>query len=516
MERGFERCHTKECASQHRAKSNVECPGACEQVTHCPQLKPELALVLVHDLLLAKKGIAAPKNHDLVVAVTKNKTRLSGEFTKCRIRRGFATFEAWKESIDASVKADLKSESGNGSDAMTRPRWIRINSLRISLEDALSSIFKDYEKVDDVSKLVPHQSKVYVDEHVPNLVAVPHTVELTKHDAYRSGKLIFQDKASCFPAYLLDPTGEDRHIIDACAAPGNKTTHLAAIASQLNGKPKIKITACERSAIRAETLTKMVNRAGASDMITVLAKQDFLDLDPEASQYADVTALLLDPSCSGSGIVGRDDENEVDGQAQRALTLPTKQEPQRSHKRGKKRKMAAVNDTTASEALKNKAKPSVVEPETPSSATDDGSVSEELEKRLQNLAGFQLKLLKHAFRFPAARKITYSTCSIHAAENEHVAIRAVQSAEARRLGWRLMLKQEQPSGMQDWPVRGVEEDALEPLLGGHGLLSKGERDCSLADASDAMIRCEKGTALGTMGFFVAGFVRDRAGPVAGS
>ena len=47
---------------------------------------------------------------------------------------------------------------------------------------------------------------------------------------YTSGLYILQDKASCFPATILQPPKvEGAVVIDATAAPGNKTSHLSAL-----------------------------------------------------------------------------------------------------------------------------------------------------------------------------------------------------------------------------------------------------------------------------------------------
>ena len=54
---------------------------------------------------------------------------------------------------------------------------------------------------------------------------------------YKTGKIILQDKASCFPAIVLAPPSSERAVvIDATAAPGNKTSHLSAL---MCGKGKV-------------------------------------------------------------------------------------------------------------------------------------------------------------------------------------------------------------------------------------------------------------------------------------
>jgi 25S rRNA (cytosine2278-C5)-methyltransferase len=68
------------------------------------------------------------------------------------------------------------------------------------------------------------------DPHIPNLLIFNATSSLHQTDAYLSGKIILQDKASCMPAVILaPPASDDAVVIDATAAPGNKTSHLSAL-----------------------------------------------------------------------------------------------------------------------------------------------------------------------------------------------------------------------------------------------------------------------------------------------
>ncbi|KAK8152868.1 S-adenosyl-L-methionine-dependent methyltransferase [Phyllosticta citrichinensis] len=458
------------------------------------KLTPLLAILLTHDLLLSKKGIAAHVDHVLKLAITRHKARLNAEFTKIRVRRGFATVDAFRQHINDGHEQN----DGDDSKEPEHPRWVRINTVKTTLDEQLQSTFSSYDEKKSLRDVMtaPASAKVlHIDEHIPDLIALPPRADLTKNEAYQKGQLIIQDKASCFPAYLLNVQPEDGDMIDACAAPGNKTTHLAALVTKAakarSQKPKQHIFACERDKERSKILQKMIETAHAARLITVKANQDFTRIDPQhAAEASTVGALLLDPSCSGSGIVGRDDAIK--------LVLPsatTSSSVASEHTRGKKRKRSkpgAGNDSKTAAITTV----SVTEEE----QDDPAASAAELQKRLAALAAFQLKIVTHAMAFARARKIAYSTCSVHAAENEHVVLRALASEVARRRGWRVLRRDEQVEGMKRWAVRGTRE-ACESLVD----VECGEDRGVVAEAC---LRCEKGTEEGTMGFFVVGFVRD--------
>ncbi len=450
-------------------------------------------MLLVHDLLLAKRGIALPATHGLRAAVERHKARLQAELTKARIGRKLGSIEALKHYVDSG-------QEGRSGSEPPHPRWIRINTLKTQLEDQLETTFADYKRVGDVNAVRQRESRcLYVDVHVPNLIAIPGFVDLTKSEAYISGALIFQDKASCFPAYMLDPLPEDGDIIDTCAAPGNKTTHLAAIlalhAPEIDDHGQT-IHAFEKDRTRAETLKKMITLAGCEDFTKIHAAQDFLKTDPCAPEYQKVGALLLDPSCSGSGIVGRDEMPSLYLPSLNTTKGPpsNKSKTKPDPKPDPKRKRISSSSSSSSPLAE------------PLDLIDDnGTITpirspSELQTRLAALSAFQLSLLLHAFSFPSARKITYSTCSVHAAENEAVVARALAAPVARERGWRILRRGEQVRGMRDWPVRGDR---------GAG----GADDGAEGVVAEACVRARKGDEYGTMGFFLAAFVRERHGLV---
>lgn len=473
---------------------------------HERKLSPSLALVLVHDQLLRRNGTALSAQHPLTVIIGKHKTRLCAELTKARLRRKIASIADLESHVEALHAAQLMGECPISSPAVQPPRWIRINTIKASdglLDISELSSFTEVPTLAALASPGSGSSRLYIDATIPNLIAIPSAISIIKWPSYQNGSLIIQDRASCFPAQLLchnlPQTGS---IIDACAAPGNKTTHMAALTHQSSPR-RPRIHAVERDTARALVLTNMVKRAGAEQQVYV-RNADFLGVRPEDPAYADVLAILLDPSCSGSGMLDREPaiRRLQPDFLPKSVTAAAPSTSSTSGKRHKRQKTSATAAPTAQPS--DTTSPPAVDHALPQAtaanviATSD-STAEAYASRLQRLSNLQTHLLKHAMRFPSAQRIVYSTCSIHVEENEAVVQRALASEVGRAGGWRVMRREEQPEGLRDWEHRGEFGSAAE----GEG---------NWMEVREGCVRCLRGGADGTGGFFVCGFVREQAGP----
>ena len=114
---------------------------------------------------------------------------------------------------------------------------------------------------------------------------------VTAIDAYERGEIYLQSLSSMIPPLLLGAQpGEN--ILDMAAAPGGKTTQIAALTGN-----RAMITACEMNKVRAERLRYNVERQGAT-RVTVM-NIDSRNMDDLFS----FDRILLDAPCSGSGTV---------------------------------------------------------------------------------------------------------------------------------------------------------------------------------------------------------------------
>ena len=105
---------------------------------------------------------------------------------------------------------------------------------------------------------------------------------------FERGELMPQSRGSMLVSRALDPQPGER-VLDLCAAPGAKTTHIAAL---MEGRGEV--VAVEAHAGRAKALAENCGRMGAEN-VQVLAQ--------DAGQRAggDFDRVLLDPPCSDLG-----------------------------------------------------------------------------------------------------------------------------------------------------------------------------------------------------------------------
>ncbi len=112
---------------------------------------------------------------------------------------------------------------------------------------------------------------------------------------YQNGEIYLQSLSSMLPPIILNPK-QDMDILDMCAAPGGKTTQMAALS-----KNRAHITACEMNYIRMERLKYNIKKQGASCVYVM--QKDARTID----DFFSFDSVLLDAPCSGSGTLNMDD-----------------------------------------------------------------------------------------------------------------------------------------------------------------------------------------------------------------
>lgn len=125
---------------------------------------------------------------------------------------------------------------------------------------------------------------------------------ITELPLFHEGAFYVEDEAAQLVTPILDAQPGER-ILDACAAPGGKATHLAAI-MQDRGE----VIACDQSATRLQLLADNCRRLGISIITPV--QIDAARLNDPASSLAGVLSrvfdrILVDAPCSGFGVLRR-------------------------------------------------------------------------------------------------------------------------------------------------------------------------------------------------------------------
>ncbi len=134
-----------------------------------------------------------------------------------------------------------------------------------------------------------------------------------KTKLFQSGHFAIQDAASMLPAHLMEPKPGDR-ILDVCAAPGGKTTHLA----ELSGG-EARIVACDLGFGRLAQIRDNVERLETPGVRIVAAD----GLRPPFR--GGFSGVLLDAPCTGFGTLRRHPELKWRARKEDASRMAEKQ-----------------------------------------------------------------------------------------------------------------------------------------------------------------------------------------------
>jgi len=112
-------------------------------------------------------------------------------------------------------------------------------------------------------------------------------------ESFREGLFQVQDEASTLVGKLVDPQSGER-VIDLCAAPGGKATHLAEMMED-----KGTVLACDLHPRRLATVRENAQRLGHHCIVPIATDGRSIALKAKSAR------ILVDAPCSGTGVLRR-------------------------------------------------------------------------------------------------------------------------------------------------------------------------------------------------------------------
>jgi 16S rRNA (cytosine967-C5)-methyltransferase len=161
------------------------------------------------------------------------------------------------------------------------PLWLRCNTLRPGRAACLEAFARAGIAAEPGEQ--------------PQAIRLPEPRPIRELPGYEEGWFAVQDESAMRVASALapDPGG---CILDLCAAPGGKTTHLAELMHNRG-----RIMACDVDEQRLQTLAELARRLGVTIIETLRLHPKQIE-DPPAGPF---DAILVDVPCSNTGVLGR-------------------------------------------------------------------------------------------------------------------------------------------------------------------------------------------------------------------
>lgn len=161
-----------------------------------------------------------------------------------------------------------------------RPVTLRVNTIKTNIDNIKNSLTEAGIRFKEVEW---NKDALIIENAKEN--------DIRKLAIYKNGEIYLQSLSSMIPPIVLEPK-QGENILDMAAAPGGKTTQIAAISEN-----KAMITACEKNKIRAERLKYNLDKQGVRCANVML--EDARKLD----DFFSFDKILLDAPCSGSGTI---------------------------------------------------------------------------------------------------------------------------------------------------------------------------------------------------------------------
>jgi len=164
--------------------------------------------------------------------------------------------------------------------------WLRVNTLLIKRSELIKKLrrrgvlVEEDRDLDDLIKVVKYKRP---------LASLPE---------YQKGYFYIQDKASALVSHVLNPSVKEK-ILDLCAAPGSKTTHLAQLSQD-----KAIVVASDWSFKRSLILKSSCERLRIESVLGVVSDSRILPLRSNLQ----FDKVLVDPDCSSLGRLGHSPE----------------------------------------------------------------------------------------------------------------------------------------------------------------------------------------------------------------
>jgi 16S rRNA (cytosine1407-C5)-methyltransferase len=181
---------------------------------------------------------------------------------------------------------DTQFETIMASFAVAKPTTLRVNTIKTTVAD-----FKTlFASLGIALMPVEWNDMAFIVRDMP-------LRELTELDAYKEGKFYVQSLSSMLPPLILDPRPGE-HVLDLAAAPGSKTTQIAAMMANTGT-----IVANDTSRVRLYRLEANLKMQGVTN--TTVVNVDGRSLWQDHIEKFD--KVLLDAPCSMEGRFRTDD-----------------------------------------------------------------------------------------------------------------------------------------------------------------------------------------------------------------